>query len=100
MIGRDATDGGEYGWAVLAQWFAEAQIQTIVNAAMLVLSSGSVPREAPIVGAGIGDRVVQEVARRLGRGYVAFDALLDVAPEARRVALHCAPAAAIALLAG
>jgi hypothetical protein len=30
---------------------------------------------------------------------VAFDGLIDVAPEARAAAVHCAPAAALALLA-
>jgi probable H4MPT-linked C1 transfer pathway protein len=100
MIGCDASDAADHDWKALAQWFAEAQIQTIVNTAMLVVSAGNVPLEAPVVGAGVADHVVQEVARRLGRNYVAFDGLLIVAPEARRTALHCAPAAAIALLAG
>jgi hypothetical protein len=39
------------------------------------------------------------VARRLGRTYVAFESILDVAPDARERASHCAPAAALAALA-
>jgi len=66
---------------------------------MLVLSRGCLPDDAAIVGAGIGDVVVRELARRLGRDHVAFDRLLDVAPLARDRASHCAPAAALALLA-
>jgi len=42
---------------------------------------------------------VREVARRLGRTYVAFGSILDVAPDARERASHCAPAAALAALA-
>jgi probable H4MPT-linked C1 transfer pathway protein len=99
MIGCDAGDAADHDWTALAQWFAEAQLQTIVNAAMLVVSSATALGDAPIVGAGIGDHVVREVARRLGRRHVAFDTLLDVAQETRSAALHCAPAAAVALLA-
>jgi hypothetical protein len=47
----------------------------------------------------VGAGVVGEIARRLGRDYVPFENLLDVAPEARDVASQCAPAAALALLA-
>jgi hypothetical protein len=63
-----------------------------------VNSSHRLPATAPVVGAGAGARVVEEIARRLGRDYVAFDDLLDVAPEARAGASQCAPAAALALL--
>jgi hypothetical protein len=41
---------------------------------------------------------VQEITRRIGRGYFAFDALLDAAPPARAAASQCAPAAALALM--
>jgi probable H4MPT-linked C1 transfer pathway protein len=100
MIGCDAADAADHDWTALAQWFAEAQLQTIVNATMRVLSSATALVDGPIVGAGIGDPVVREVARRLGRRHVAFDMLLDVAQDARRAAMNCAPAAAVALLAG
>jgi probable H4MPT-linked C1 transfer pathway protein len=97
MVGRDAKDGQD--WAALARWFAEAQVRTIADAAMLVLSRREVPREAPVVAAGIGVAVIGEVARRLGRSCIGFESLLDVAPHARAWASHCAPAAAVALLA-
>jgi len=96
MVGRDADDGRD--WTALARWFAEAQIRAILDAAMLVLSRGELPGEAPIVAAGIGGTVSGEVARRLGRICVGFESLLDVAPHARASASHCAPAAALALL--
>jgi uncharacterized hydantoinase/oxoprolinase family protein len=97
MVGRDAED--DQDWTALARWFAEAQIRTISDAVLLVVSRGELPGEAPIVAAGIGAAVIREVARRLGRTCVGFESLLDVAPQARAAASQCAPAAALALLA-
>jgi len=99
MVGCDAADAEPARWTALARWFAEAQIRSMVDAAMLVLSSTGIPAEAPIVGAGSGEAVIGEVARRLGRAYRSFASLLDVAPQARERASLCAPAAALALLA-
>jgi probable H4MPT-linked C1 transfer pathway protein len=98
MVGADAVDADEAAWAGLAGWLAEAQIRAITDGALLVLSGRSLRNDAPVVGAGIGTAVVQELARRLGRPYRDFDALLAVAPEMREAARHCAPAAALALL--
>jgi (4-(4-[2-(gamma-L-glutamylamino)ethyl]phenoxymethyl)furan-2-yl)methanamine synthase len=98
MVGRDAGDADDAAWRLLAQWFAEAQIREVSDGALLVLSRARLPDDAPVVGAGIGNSVLREVARRLGRTYVAFETLLDVAPAARERASHCAPAAALAAL--
>lgn len=98
IVGRDASDADEASWTALARWFAEAQIRSVADAAMLVLSRAGFPAHAPIVGAGIGDSVVREVARRLGRSYIAFENMLDVAPGVRTAAAQCAPAAALAIL--
>jgi (4-(4-[2-(gamma-L-glutamylamino)ethyl]phenoxymethyl)furan-2-yl)methanamine synthase len=98
MIGADAADADDAAWTALARWFAEAQVRRVTDAAMLVNSARMVPAAAPVVGAGVGAHVVKEIARRLGRDYVAFDDLLDAAPEARAGAAQCAPAAALALL--
>jgi len=99
MVGRDAADLDDAAWAALARWFAEVQIRLVTDAAMLVLSRGRLPANAPVVGAGIGETMLRELARRLGRAYVPFASLLDVAPDAGRWASHCAPAAALAVLA-
>ena len=99
MVGCDVDNAREAAWRLLAQWLAERQVRTIMDGAMLVLSSAALPADAPILGAGIGDMLVQEVARRLGRKHLSFDAILDVAPHARERATHCAPAAALAALA-
>jgi len=98
MIGCDMDDASEAAWSMLARWFAEGQIRAIIDGAMLLLSCGRVPASAPIVGAGVGNIVVGEVARRLGRKHVAFESIINVAPHARDRASHCAPAAALACL--
>jgi probable H4MPT-linked C1 transfer pathway protein len=99
MVGADTADLDEAAIPALARWFAEAQLRAIVDAAMLAASAVALPLDAPVVGAGIGTTIVAEAARRLHRPYVAFDGLIDVVPEARAAAVHCAPAAALALLA-
>jgi (4-(4-[2-(gamma-L-glutamylamino)ethyl]phenoxymethyl)furan-2-yl)methanamine synthase len=98
MIGCDAADADKAAWTALAQWFAEAQIRAIVDAAMLALSQSPIPAEAPIVGSGIGEMVLREVARRLGRTYAGFDTLISVESSVRAAALQCAPAAALAVI--
>ncbi|HLN08807.1 MAG TPA: hydantoinase/oxoprolinase family protein [Xanthobacteraceae bacterium] len=99
IVGRDAADLDDAAWLELARWFAEAQMRTVTDAAMLVLSRGHLPADAAVVGAGIGETVLHELARRLGRPYVSFVSFLDVAPDTARWASHCAPAAALAVLA-
>jgi probable H4MPT-linked C1 transfer pathway protein len=99
MVGCDEADAAPAQWTALAQFFAEAQIRAILDGAMLVLSASDLPPEAPIIGAGIGEAVTREAARRLGRDHVPFMSMLDVVPAARERASHCAPAAALALLA-
>src|SRR3954469_2876498 len=86
MIGRDAADGDAPAWGKLAAWFAEQQMRAIIDGAMLVASAALLARSAPIVGAGIGAGVVGEIARRLGARFLAFEDLLDVAPQARAAA--------------
>jgi probable H4MPT-linked C1 transfer pathway protein len=98
MIGADAADADNASWLALARWFAEMQMRAVIDAIMLVGSHCHPPPHAPIVGAGVGTHVVEEIARRIGRTYVGFDELLEVAPQARTDATRCAPAAALALL--
>jgi len=99
MVGRDAADADATEWAALAHWLAEAQMRAVLDGAMLVLSGGSLPADAPAITAGIGAATLREIARRLGREAVAFESLLDVEPAARERATQCAPAAALAILA-
>lgn len=99
IVGCDVDGVSEAAWRVLAQWFAERQIRAIMDGVMLVLSAASMRSDAPILAAGIGAAITEEVARRLGRPHLSFDAILDVAPHVRDRASQCAPAAALAALA-
>jgi uncharacterized hydantoinase/oxoprolinase family protein len=98
MVGRDAADADAAAWEALAAWFVEAQLRAILDGAMLVCSAGRLAQDAPVVGAGIGRALARAVAQRLGRAFIAFETLLDAAPQAREAASLCAPAAALALL--
>jgi len=100
MVGRDAGEVDDADWIALARWFAEAQLRTITDAAMLVLSGALLDAGAPIVAAGSGEAVVGEVARRLSRKVIAFANLIEAAPQARAAVSCCAPAAALTLIAG
>ncbi len=96
MIGREAHEAEAAEWDGLAAWFAEAQIRNIVDAALLRLSRCDLAAASPVVAAGIGEGVATEVARRLRSPAVGFSSLIDAPAEAS----HCAPAVAVALLAG
>jgi uncharacterized hydantoinase/oxoprolinase family protein len=99
MLGSDTANADNKTWDLLARWFAEAQIRVIADAVMLVMSSCIATSAAPVIAAGIGVGVVAEVARRLGLSWERFDELLEVVPEARDAVSHCAPAAALTVLA-
>ena len=97
MVGGDAADCQRRRVVALARWFAEAQLRAIVDAAMLVVSAAELPSDAPVVGAGIG-------ARSCGSRPAGCTPLCRVRrPTTSRprpaAASHCAPAAALALLA-
>jgi probable H4MPT-linked C1 transfer pathway protein len=99
MIGRDSFDADDAAWERLAHVFAEAQLREIMDAAALILSRGLLDASAPVVGAGVGRGVIRQLARRLDRPFIAFDDLIEAAPEARSKASDCAPASAVALVA-
>jgi (4-(4-[2-(gamma-L-glutamylamino)ethyl]phenoxymethyl)furan-2-yl)methanamine synthase len=94
MIGREANEGSDLEWTELASWFAEAQIHQITDAASLRLSRNDVAAAAPVVAAGVGERLAAEAARRLRRPRLGFSSLISAPAEAS----HCAPAVAVALL--
>ena len=95
MIGREVDEADISEWRTLASWFAELQMRDICDACLLRLSRGDVLAGAPVVSAGIGESITIEVARRLGREWRTFAELIGAPAEAS----HCAPAAAVAMLA-
>lgn len=98
MIGRDAAEATPQAWRDLAAFLAEAQLRRIEDAARLVLSRGTVPPDAPVIGAGCGQHVTRRLAERLGRPWHDFAALPALASLPPEIADQCAPAVAVALL--
>ena len=99
MIGRDAAEGGVEDWRLVALAFKRAQMRSVEAAAVQVLSGG-LAVDAPVVAAGAGMHVVAEIAAGLGRRCLSFASVVECAPAFAELAAHCAPACALALLAG
>jgi (4-(4-[2-(gamma-L-glutamylamino)ethyl]phenoxymethyl)furan-2-yl)methanamine synthase len=99
MIGRDAADASAAEWKELARHFAELQLGHIESAVLEVLSRRNLPREAPMVGCGVGRFVARKLAKRLGRPYRDLSSLLATGPGAGSWVASYATAAAVALLA-
>jgi len=99
MLGRDASEAELADWVSLACYFADCQLALIEEAAREVVLQQELPEAAPVIGAGCGRFLAQQLAARVGRPYVDFAALLDAAPGAREAAGRSAPAVAVALLA-
>jgi probable H4MPT-linked C1 transfer pathway protein len=101
MIGMDAAAASDEAWRLLAEHFARRQLHQIEAAADQVLSAADLPREAPVVGAGVGRFLASELARRLGRPYRSFaDAIAVASPDLASDACDIAPAVAVAMLLG
>lgn len=99
IFGRDAVEGSLQDWRNAARYLADRQLRSIEDAAAQVISASGLDAAAPVVAAGIGAPVVQDLAGRLGRTVLAFADLADAEPGARHWAGRCAPATALALLA-
>jgi probable H4MPT-linked C1 transfer pathway protein len=96
MVGHDAEDAPLLAWQALAHFIASAQLQDLAAAAQTV--AASLQSDSPIVGAGVGRAVVRQIAQKIGRPYIDFADLIE--GEAREWAAVCAPAYAVAWLAG
>jgi probable H4MPT-linked C1 transfer pathway protein len=98
MIGRDMGEGEEWEWKNLAAFFAEAQLRTMQDGALQVLSAVGLPDHAPIVAAGTGQFVVENLATRLGRSCERWEDLVLADAGLGAAISACAPAVAVALL--
>lgn len=99
MVGTDLGPASLEEARALATAFAEAQLRRIQDGLALVLSRGEIPGDAPLVAAGCGAFLVEELARRSGRPCRDLAALLGLEGELARWARVAAPALAVALLA-
>ncbi len=100
MLGRDANEAGLLAFADLARHFADCQVAEIEEAARTVVGREAIAADAPLIGAGCGRFIAEQLAQRLARPYYDFAELIDCAPDARAMAATCAPAVAVGLLAG
>ena len=99
MFGRDAADGTLQDWQTAAASVREAQLRSLHDGALHVLSQQTLSQNAPVIAAGLGSSEVIEIARRLGRTFFAFSALVGATEDCAEAATACAPAVAVALLA-
>lgn len=99
-FGRDAEPGDEAQWAVTARAICELQLRSIHDGALQALSAHPPQGPFQVVTAGIGTRVAAEVARRLDMPALSFGALLKAPPQWHDGTNACAPAVAVAMLAG
>ncbi len=99
MLGYDAADGLLEEWRTAAAYVRDAQLRSIHDGALQVLSDRPIPVAAPVIAAGLGASEVIEIARRLGRSCQKFAEFDGAAPNCTDAATHCAPAVAVALLA-
>jgi probable H4MPT-linked C1 transfer pathway protein len=98
MIGRDTADLDPAEWLNIARWFSEQQLRMMHDAAFKV--AGTLPADAPVVGAGTGRWQIRRLATRLERDFTDFADIIPAVDAARSDASDAAPAAAVALLAG
>jgi len=98
MIGRDVGEAEGWEWKNLAEFFAEAQLRAMHDAALQVLSVVQLPAGAPVVAAGTGRFAVEKLAARLGRQCEKWEALVPADARLGTAVSDCAPAVAVALL--
>ena len=102
LVGEDLDAHTEGRVVEFARWYRERLVREVADTLAVRLSRGDVASDAPLIGAGTGRFLVTELGARLARPVRMIDDLLCPAsadPQLRAWAAHCAPAAAVALLA-
>ncbi|KAB2940499.1 MAG: hypothetical protein K8F92_14560 [Hyphomicrobium sp.] len=99
-FGRDAIDADLEAWRRSAREIAEQQMRDIRAAIEEVLAAVPLSSHAPVIAAGIGAPEIATLASELGRACHPFGALIEANDECREWVTRCAPAVAVALLAG
>jgi probable H4MPT-linked C1 transfer pathway protein len=99
MLGCDFDEYELSRWRQLASQFRFEQLTRIQAACNRQLYRVSLPADAPVIGAGIGKFLVQELAQNLDRPYYDFSGLFSGSQgHESLVPADCAPAAAVASL--
>ena len=100
MIGRDARERPFESWQTLASSFRAIQLDRIRGASRQVLVRAGVDPAGAMVAAGSGAFLVRELARGQHRPVIEFARLLDSRLDDPAALSVCAPAVAVAILAG
>jgi probable H4MPT-linked C1 transfer pathway protein len=100
LLGRDIESSTHEAWRRLGFYYRERQLAVLMEACMRQLSRGELDCNAPVIGAGVGRFLVQELAKRLGHTYLDFSGLHPMPSPCTEFHLaDCAPALAVACLA-
>jgi probable H4MPT-linked C1 transfer pathway protein len=100
MIGRDLESAPLPDWQRLADWLVRLQLRQIEEACARLLSREDLASDAPLVAAGAGRALALDIAARLDREGLEFAALLPGSGADAGNVSDCAPAVAVAWLAG
>ncbi len=101
MIGCDFYPDELPRWLQFAENIRAQQLQQIQHGCEIRLSRYELPQNSPLIGAGVGRFLVKQIALNLGRSYMDYSDLLSaVEMESDMAPADCAPAAAVAYLAG
>jgi probable H4MPT-linked C1 transfer pathway protein len=99
MIGLDARDATDADWLALARAWRAEQLALIAQAVAQVASAHGVAHDAPLVAAGCGSFLLDDIAAASGRPlHAVFDSPAPCGAEVARWARVCAPSVAVALL--
>jgi probable H4MPT-linked C1 transfer pathway protein len=101
MIGCDFDPSEFARWQRLAENLREKQVLKIQRGCEKQLARKILPHASPVIGAGIGRFLVRQLAESMGKPYLDFSALFSATlMENSMTPADCAPAAAVACLAG
>jgi len=98
MVGLDARDAPDAYWLAHARAWRAAQLAELARNLRRVLRDTGLPPDAPLVGAGCGDFLGRELARRVRRPFLDFAEVAAIPPAHAAWARVCAPSVAVALL--
>lgn len=99
MLGHDYEDASDADWLALAQSFRAAQLAQLKSTVSGLLARGQLAANAPIIAAGAGSFLVQELARHLQRDCLQAEHFIAAeSDEMRRWAGVCFPAYAVGCL--
>lgn len=101
MIGCDFDADELSRWRQFADHIRSQQLQKIQRSCERQLSRHDLAQSSPLIGAGVGRFLVRQIAPNLGYPYVDFSDLFQISTVRTRLsASDCAPAVAVACLAG